>query len=93
MSAIYLRLTDHHHQELWRLLVESEMRFRGYSDEDIEVAGRVPSHTDDCEYESNTYSWLCEDENGKSFHPLADEYGEVADLVGRTLSRLEGEDL
>lgn len=79
---------DEAFQYLWRNLVHAEMRHRGYNDEEIEAASRVPSHTDLCEFDWNTYAWDCTDDEGKSHHPIADEYGELADLIGRTLERI-----
>lgn len=76
------------YEYLWRNLVEAEMRFRGYSDDEIKQASESPPHTDQCEFDHNSYHWYCTDENGEPFHPIADEYGELADLVDRTLDRI-----
>jgi hypothetical protein len=73
---------------LWRNLVEMEMRHRGYSDAEIELASRVPAHTDECEFDMNTYAWDCSDEEGKSHHPIADEYDDLAGIIGRALERV-----
>lgn len=75
-------------QYLWRNLTEMEMGHRGYDEREIEQATRVPCHTDDCEFDWNSYGWECTDENGKSFHPVADELGEVAEFIGRVLQRI-----
>lgn len=70
---------------LWRNLVETEMRYRGYTDEQIEVAGRVPVHVDRCYFDHNNHAWVCSAPSGTSYHPDADEYGEIVGVIERAL--------
>ena len=72
----------------WRELVEAEMRYRGYTDERIEVASRVPAHVDRCYFDHNNHSWVCSAPCGTSYHPDADEYDEIAGIIGRALGEI-----
>lgn len=76
------------YETLWRSLVEAEMRYRGYTDDEIAKA-REPNHADLCDFDGGSYGWICTDENGDSNHPVADEYGEVCDVIGRVLEALD----
>lgn len=75
-------------EDRWRELVEAEMRYRGYSDHEIERARRVPEHVAECEYDWNSHAWDCNDENGQSRHPISDEYEEICGIIGRALGEI-----
>lgn len=75
-------------QTLLRTLVETELRYYGFTEEEIALTRLESPHTDECEYEYNTYRWLCEDEDGKSYHPEWDEADRIAGIIVRALEQL-----
>ena len=65
---------------LWRLATWKVMRHMGYSDDEILQAEGENVHKDaGCEFDGQ--NWTCEDENGKSLHPAADELDSVAQIL------------
>lgn len=69
---------------LWRELVWTEMKHRGYTADQIRSAERHRC-ADTCEWDGNSMRWDCFNEEGKSNHPGADEFGEIAGVVERIL--------
>lgn len=75
-------------EELIRDLIEAELRYYGYTDDQIALTRLESPHTDQCEFEGNSYHWQCEDENGKSSHPEWDEANEIGGVIVRALDNL-----
>jgi hypothetical protein len=80
------RITD---EALWRKLVHLEMELRGFTAEEIAAAERHTCKAFGCEWDWNHSAWDCTDEDGKSRHPVADEYEEIVGVIGRALEAAE----
>lgn len=65
------------------------MRERGYSDETILATESLTHKAAGCEWEMNTYSWLCDDENGDSAHPVMDELDELDSTIHAALESVQ----
>lgn len=78
-------------EEQWKRLVENELRFYGYTDEQIALAAMPNPHVPACEFDHNHTTWACMDENGLSFHPEWDEAEHIAGVIGRALEALDAE--
>lgn len=65
---------------LWRLATWKVMRHMGYTDDEIVRAESQDQHKESgCDFDGQ--NWTCEDENGKSLHPVADELDSVAQIL------------
>ena len=72
----------------WREAVEAEMRLRGYTAEEIDAAEKHSCFNFGCLWDENAARWICEDDEGNSIHPVADEYGELVGVIGRALGEI-----
>lgn len=65
-------------------ITQAWMAHLGYTPEEITFGETVRDHS---ECDSTSEGWECEDEEGRSRHPLHDEMDVVAELVMFTLDR------
>lgn len=75
----------------WRIVraVRAAVINWGYTEDETSALLGSPRHDPRCEYGPNTYSWICGDENGRSYHPELDE---IEELEGNLRAIFEAED-
>lgn len=76
-------IDDEEYATLVRQLVEAELRYYGYTDEQIALAMVDDPHTDRCEFVG--MDWQCEGEDGKANHLEWDEAHHVGGVIGRAV--------
>ena len=79
--------TERDFESLCRELAHKRMVHYGFDQEQIDDINEDNFHTSDCERWEDD-QWVCSDEYGHSFHPIADELLDTAEFVGWVLEEL-----